>query len=452
MAFLRKEIRFVFYAALVLLAITTIATYMSFKRFSSSSLWVEHTYQVIIHLEKTISSLKDAEIAQKGFLLTDRKEFKEQFQNELIFLNSCQKSIGAAVGDNMEQSQNFDTLNTLINRRVSYLLRGARLWEKDSLKHFPHWLLDSKTAMDSVRNQVNKMENIERELLHQRISKARKYKNLSLSVIALFVVFALAIILYTFRRLNQQFEKAEETQKELEKYLRELNRKNNELNQFASAASHDLKEPLRKIQLFSGMLGSDYGSNLDGEAKEFLERIQSSAQRMQVLIEDLLRYSKMGVTAEAFTEVELNKLIDELLLDLEIAIKEKNAQVKIDDLPVIEAVPTQIRQLFQNLIINALKYSRSGVPPLISITSKKTGSDIIIEVEDNGIGFDQKYAEKIFDLFQRLHTRDAFEGTGIGLALCKKIMEIHHGSITALSKEGTGSLFILKFPLNTRLI
>ncbi|WP_375769642.1 ATP-binding protein [Archangium gephyra] len=228
-----------------------------------------------------------------------------------------------------------------------------------------------------------------------------------------------------------------------------LEQSNRELESFASVASHDLQEPLRKIQTFSERLRVAYAGVLGPEGRDHLERLNNAAARMRKLIDDLLSYSRISSKAQTFLLVNLTDTARGVLGDLETAIERSGASVTIGELPAIEASPMQMRQLLQNLLSNALKFSRDGVAPVISLQATVHLETRLCElrVEDNGIGFDEKYLDRIFDVFQRLHGRGKYEGTGIGLAICRKIAERHGGSIRAQSTPGQGSTFIVTLPL-----
>ncbi len=232
----------------------------------------------------------------------------------------------------------------------------------------------------------------------------------------------------------------------------ELARSNEELQQFAFIASHDLQEPLRKIKAFGDRLKNTCYSALSESGRDYLSRMQNAAERMQALIEDLLTLSRVTTRAQPFIEVSLRQITDEVLSDLEIRIQQTAAQVVLGDLATINADPLQIRQLLQNLIGNALKFHLTQKVPVVRIyseiiSSKNEQQLCKLIVEDNGIGFDEKYCDRIFQIFQRLHGRSEYEGTGIGLAICRKIVERHQGSITAQSKIGHGAKFIVTLPL-----
>ncbi|HYO59043.1 sensor histidine kinase [Archangium sp.] len=239
-----------------------------------------------------------------------------------------------------------------------------------------------------------------------------------------------------------------ETQLRLEDSLRKLEQSNRELQSFASVASHDLQEPLRKIQSFGERLASSSAA-LGPDGRDYLERMLKAASRMSRLINDLLAFARVGSRAQPSSRVSMDSIAHDVLSDLETSIEQAGATVTLGELPSLEADPTQMRQLLQNLLSNALKFRREGVAPAItlrgSVDAKAHRCEL--EVEDNGIGFEEKYRDRIFDVFQRLHGHGRYEGTGIGLAICRKIVERHGGSITARSTPGQGSTFIISLPL-----
>lgn len=251
--------------------------------------------------------------------------------------------------------------------------------------------------------------------------------------------------------IEQNFQDLKITSDKLIQVNSKLEQSNFDLLQFASVASHDLKEPLRKIQAFGNILQSKIASKLSGDERNYFEKIIKASNRMQVLIEDVLLLSKLSDTGVSYEQVDLNDVIDRILDDYEVSINEKNAVITRDKLPVIEAIPGQMRQLFQNLISNALKFNDTGRPEInISVVpGEPVGRDdeyICIRVEDNGIGFQMEYKEKIFGIFQRLHTQQ-YSGSGIGLAICKKISDNHHGFIVPHSEPGKGSCFDVILPM-----
>jgi signal transduction histidine kinase/ActR/RegA family two-component response regulator len=259
------------------------------------------------------------------------------------------------------------------------------------------------------------------------------------------------------KSLNELLErKVAERTRELLEMNRELEISNNDLQQFASVASHDLKEPLRKIQMFSNIIKDR--EVLNERTVKYLDKILQSSERMSNLITDLLSFARLS-EAEIFEMANINAVIDDILVDLELLIEEKSARVEVDKIPRLEVVPGLIRQLFQNIISNALKFSKPDVPPRITISAEyidepyldhpktELGNYCRISVSDNGIGFEEMFAGKIFTIFQRLNPREQYEGTGIGLAIAKKIVDKHNGSISARSKPGEGATFIIILPV-----
>lgn len=238
-------------------------------------------------------------------------------------------------------------------------------------------------------------------------------------------------------------------------YAKKLEVSNQELQDFASVAAHDLQEPLRKIQSFSDRLKARAKDELKEESLDYVDRIQNSAHRMQILINDLLTYSRVTTKAQPFSTLDLNQVIKQVVSDLEIRIEQTQGQVEWLNLPSIQADSTQMHQLFQNLIGNALKFKKPDASPIVKIESKildpsplgRPGPACQIRIQDNGIGFDEKYLDRIFTIFQRLHGRNEYEGTGIGLAVCRKIIDRHGGFLTAQSSPGHGATFLVTLPI-----
>ena len=245
---------------------------------------------------------------------------------------------------------------------------------------------------------------------------------------------------------------------ELERiHISKLEESNRYLEEFVFVASHDLQEPLRKIQTFGQFLRDEFHAKLGDEGNDYVERIRNAAKRMQSLILDLLVLARVNVKADTFRLIDLSQIVHEILLDLEIQIQENKGKVEIGSLPMIEADATQMRQLFQNLIGNALKYHKPGNSPMIKVTAEVEGPDRAakegycqINVEDNGIGFDNEYKNKIFEIFERLNNSGTTKGSGIGLAICKRIVERHGGGIRAEGNPGTGSVFTIKLPMKQK--
>jgi signal transduction histidine kinase len=259
--------------------------------------------------------------------------------------------------------------------------------------------------------------------------------------------------------LSQRETERDQAEMAMREYAKDLERSNRDLQDFANITSHDLQEPLRKIQTFSELLKLRYQAGLDERGQDYLQRIHESAERMQALVLDLLAYSRVTSRGKPFQTVDLNLIAQTVLNDLELQIEETHAQVEVEELPSLEADGTQIRQLLQNLLSNALKFHNDHQQPIIKIcgreysevnprsSQKRRAKYCEIQVKDNGIGFNEKYLDRIFQPFQRLHGRGEFQGTGMGLAICRKIVERHNGTIAAYSAPGQGATFIVRLPM-----
>jgi two-component system CheB/CheR fusion protein len=283
---------------------------------------------------------------------------------------------------------------------------------------------------------------------------------LSFTTLALDEGVSLSIILTDLTEQKESQRQLKVNNEQLEQSNRALEISNNDLQQFASVASHDLQEPLRKIQIYSNILKEKYGGDFSASAHGYLNKIITSSERMRVLIHDILSFSRLSDNDNNYELTDLKLLTKELLKDFELLIEEKKATIQVEELPKIEVNPGQFRQVLQNIISNALKFSRSEESPIITISGKRIcdsnydsfeqtdGRFACIHIKDNGIGFDEKYMAHVFTLFKRLHTKDKYEGTGIGLAITKRIIEKHHGTIIAHSIEGQGSEFIIVLPVH----
>lgn len=258
-----------------------------------------------------------------------------------------------------------------------------------------------------------------------------------ISVVVLFLIFGI-IVLKIFNRLEQ-------TEEVLKKQTKELVRSNAELEQFAYVASHDLQEPLRIVSSYVQLIARRYKDKLDADANDFIGYAVDGANRMQILINDLLTYSRIGMHGKDFEPTDCEAVLKRTLDSLQLMIKETGAIVKHDPLPTIIADDLQLGQLFQNLISNAIKF-RNEQPPYINISVEEKTTEWVFAVRDNGIGIDPKYSERIFIIFQRLHNKEKYSGTGIGLAICKKIVERHGGRIWIQSQLGKGATFFFTVP------
>jgi PAS domain S-box-containing protein len=253
-----------------------------------------------------------------------------------------------------------------------------------------------------------------------------------------------------FEQTLKDNQELKEMQQQLQYHITQLNRSNEELQQFAYVASHDLQEPLRKLIFYSDYFQTHNSSQFDEKSTLFLKNMMEASHRMRTLIQELLAFSQVERKKLDIRKIDLGELMKEAIAEYDLLIKEKKAVVSVSSLPVIEGDPNMLRRLFENLLSNALKYSRE-VTPVINIRGILKNQMVQVEINDNGIGFEEHFLPKMFTLFQRLHGKDQYAGTGLGLAICLKIAEMHHGSITATSKVNEGSTFYVSLPIHQNL-
>jgi PAS domain S-box-containing protein len=246
------------------------------------------------------------------------------------------------------------------------------------------------------------------------------------------------IILYDITELK-------ETQNDLEQQTQRLKQSNQELEQFAYLASHDLQEPLRMVASYTQLLARRFEGEIDDQADKYIRYAVEGAERMKALLSDLLEYSRIGRNDQVSDLHDANSLMDEVVANLSVRIAETKGDVEYDDLPEVYGVRSQLRQLFQNLVENGLKFCEDG-PPRVSVRGRHTDGTVVFEIEDQGIGFDTDNASRIFQVFQRLHERDRFEGTGAGLSIVKKVIDYHDGAIEVDSQPGEGTTFRIRLP------
>lgn len=327
---------------------------------------------------------------------------------------------------------------------------------RESKEYFEKYTLDAELYYSEMENLFSKFSiksNLAVEIYYQgrpygmiglhQCTHTRAWTNADIALLR--DIAAHVGVAFSQAELYWQEQRA---RAELESYAKKLELSNRELEQFAVVASHDLQEPLRKVMIFSQYLHRASGNVLTDESKDYIARMQNATERMQALITDLLDLSRVNRKGQAFQKTDLNHVISDVVSDLHFAILDSNGKVEFQNLPMLEADEKQMHQLFQNLIGNALKFHQKDVPAIVTISAQKIGHNICeIQVKDNGIGFEEKYKDKIFGIFEQLHSRSEYGGTGVGLAICQKIVERHGGTITATSSPDKGATFFITLPI-----
>lgn len=466
-----------FVASTIVLIIIGVVTYRSVQTLIATNEAVVHTQEVLVGLQEIKSSILQTETDARGFLLTGDSAFEAAYRSHLSNVPLQISALKEKTSDNESHRERFIKLEEAARSRLDLLDEYVKRRQVLGATVIPEGgVAEGKSRMDRLAARLDDIAEAETSLLQIRLAESRRSgRQLSLTVILavsslaalIGLVFFLANRDIRFRRTNE--EKLRAARDELEDRVRErtreltasnleLERSNRELQDFAFVASHDLQEPLRKIRAFGDRLLTVQGPKFDAQGRDYLERMQNAAGRMHTLINDLLTFSRVTTKAQPFEPTDLRAIALDVVGDLETTIEEAGGSVTVGHLPVIDADPLQMRQLFQNLIANALKFRKEDVPPAVSLDSEEFESGPVddsdhdgvrmarIRIRDNGIGFDEKYLDRIFTPFQRLHGRDEYEGTGIGLAVCRKIVERHGGSLTAESTPGEGSSFIATLP------
>lgn len=431
-----------------------------------------HTNEVISLTSKIQNSILRTETSLRAFAITNNPVFYDDYKTEKENTWKRIEELQLNVLDNSLQQSRIDTLKQLAASRFAGLDSTAD-YTFNKINGGERIITErvnkSRETGRKLKNVIDRISSLETFLLKERSGKLEN--NFKLLIPFLVIGFGIGLIASILNFISvRHFEQAQNIsdkkinayQEQLKEQISNLARVNKDLEQFSYVASHDLQEPLRKIMSFGELLQESNMDKLDDEGKMYVNKIMSSSSRMRILIQDLLNYSRAGRMTVDDREVDLNQVILEVTDDLALAIKDKEARIHTASLPRVPGNFTLFKQVFQNLITNALKFSKPGIAPTIHIETKpmtnkgfemmpdKTGktSYTLISVTDNGIGFDSSYTEKIFVIFQRLHSRDDYEGTGIGLAICKKIIENGGGRIWAESEKGIGSSFWILLPIN----
>ena len=473
---------------LLILVAGFIFSYQRIMTSRSASLYLKQTDSLNFRLNQLLFTITNAESNERGFLLSRNRNFLHTYEN----LDRQTSTIGASLTHltSTEPAQSAKVKKLLDFVSLRFQLMDNSLHDthegNESILTESKMLENSSAVSDSIRLTAESLIAERNQVASVKSKDLTSIKGpsnfLFFSAVTILVLAGIvALFLYEKRQrdLAEQRElKIKLLQDEMEQRVidrtRELNlanedilaknlilsQTNAELSAFSYIASHDLQEPLRKIQTYSSYIRDTESDNLSEKSGHYLERLESSAGRMKALLAALLNYSRLSNTGTAKEKTDLNSVVDEVIGNLQDLIEEKKAVISRDHLPMIMGLPLQFDQLFSNLISNSLKYSRSDMSPVIHISCLTVQKDEIRQVEnlpeknyyrisvsDNGIGFESQYAEKIFELFQRLHGKTEYAGTGIGLSICYKIVQNHQGAITAAGAPGQGARFDIYLPV-----
>jgi signal transduction histidine kinase len=441
------KLQIAFGSAMVLLVFFGAFSYRSITESNESARWVTHSRDVLKSIQLLRYSMEAVTSNIRGFLITGNDSFLETYRANLTNLEQQRADLRNLTADNFEQQRKLPALESLIARRIDraellITLQRTRGFEAaaDSIRSGP-----GKAITDNFKVLTDLFQAEELRLLALRNAEVKQRVAQTETILILGTFLGLLITgaaCWSAQRDSAARKNAEEN---LQQNVKELNRSNEDLVQFASVASHDLQEPLRMVIRYTQLLSRKYKGKLDADADELIAFAVDGASRMHQLIQDLLTYSRVGTTQAMLLDTNSDEAFQRAIFNLRGAIEESGAQVTHDALPCVRADKMQLIQLFQNLVGNAIKYQKPGTPTIHVSAALNDAKKWIFSVTDNGLGIDHKNLDKIFGMFQRLHTREEFTGTGIGLALCKKIVERHGGSISVESQLGQGSTFRFAF-------
>lgn len=445
----------------VLFLASTAATGWLVSNLINAQWWVSHTHQVIEKGRELMIAGIDVETGQRGYVCTQKELFLDPVKRSRIQFQNSPKQLFDLVSDDPAAQDIARKIQLLAIEKLAFVDQILQIAKTD-----PHKAADligtarGKVIMDKLRDQIEAMEDRQQQLLLERRASLQQLQWSVIGAVSIVTIFEVMTLGYVYllnqkhslaqekirRALEEENQRRRESEEALKIASDNLRRSNQDLQQFVYVASHDLQEPIRAIHGFTSILARKLEPLLTDETRKSMGQITSGAERMRTLIEGLLAYARVESRGEQFKSVDMDALINSIVQeDLKMRIEETGAQVTVEPLPVIQGDEGQLRMLFTNLISNALKYKRDE-PPRVKVESVSGKHHNVISVQDNGIGFDQKHADRIFVMFQRLHSRNQYEGTGIGLALCKRVAERHGGTITAKSTPGQGSTFIVSFP------
>jgi signal transduction histidine kinase len=464
---------FSFILALLLLLLAF--SYRNFQRSAQANRLNVHSYQVMLQTDRLLRSIVDMETGVRGFLVVGDERFLEPFRQGKIDFTARWNQMQSLTSSQAEQQNRLLQLRVLEARWLA--LSSAAIESRrgsdgvEALRAAAQGAYGRKRLMDEMRGVIGAMEKTETALLRQRTREDRHLQSTTATTLVVGGIFSVistlalaSVAAANMRRLRKTVVQLATARDSLEKEVVErrhaeerlaalnidLQRSNNDLEQFAYIASHDLQEPLRAVGGCVQVLQRRYEGKLDARADQFIQHAVEGATRMQTLINDLLVFSRVGSKVLDLEPTDLNQAVQRIEIALGVAIAETEAQITRDDLPTVLVDSGQIEQVLQNLVANGLKF-RGAAPPKIHIGARRETVDgdesWIVSVTDKGIGIEPDYFERIFVMFQRLHTRTEYQGTGIGLAICKKIIERHGGRIGVESTFGQGSRFWFSLPV-----
>lgn len=445
MFFSRQSIIYLTVATLLFLSVYSYFQFLEYKKYTS---YVEHTYETLNANEVVEVNLLHLLRLRREYILfqndTTKQLIIEAHRNLLLSVDTLK----LMTDDNKNQVRNLKDINTLLH--IAHLDKDTWFADADnpvSLDSMKMEVQRNRTVLETIFREFDQVKTIEKKLLRLRINFQQESGSAIPLMLLVTGLTSIIMLIYAFQMTNSDLKGRIRAQKALEKNNHQLNLANEELERFAFIASHNLKEPLRKSRTFISRILPE--SDPQSSVYPYLIKTEQTLGRLQHLLDDLLVFTKLLHHDEKKELLDLEQIIDTAADGFKEEMSKLSATILTGELPAVQGFRYQVELVFQHLISNSLKYHRPDVPPIISISSQfneESGHHVIL-FADNGIGFDADYTQKIFEIFGRLHSQDEYEGTGIGLAICRRVMFNHDGFISAESSAGNGVRFSLYFPV-----
>ncbi len=436
---------------LLLIMVSAIAFYR-IQQFADSAKLVSHTHLVIEKIHHLFSELKDAESAQRAYLITGDESFLEAHHTVVVSVPEDIADLKTLTADNPNQQQQISILEEMIDDRLHVLRLGIdMLANRQGISNDEVVALvrgDGRQTMTQLRIQMQRMIDTEEKLLKDRAELVEQNAASTKRWILFGNLLAVLLLLTAIWMILREIEHRRMAQREIEKTAAQLELTNKELESFSYSVSHDLRSPLRAIDGYSRIFEEDFADKLDDEGRRLLKVIRTSSKKMGQLIDDLLAFSRMGRKPVDFGRVDMNALVDDVWREV-CGEMSTPLVLKKEPLPSSWGDRALLRQVLLNLLANAVKYSSTKSEPVIEVFSRDQEHETLYSIRDNGVGFDMRFYNKLFGVFQRLHTEEEFPGTGVGLAIAQRVIVRHGGRIWAESKPDEYTIFNFSLPKET---
>lgn len=424
-------------------------SYISNRKLIEGSIVQSRSLLITTSAEKVLTTTLDLETAQRGYVITGDSIYLEPYESAIQSIDANLDLLTKATESYDYKKAKVDHVKRLVQQKLDFvtgtITARAHSFDDAQVRVVSG---EGKRIMDSIRYVIDEIRNLETNVYNLEAAESERQLDISNYIFTFALIVPAVTVIVLFVSINSNLNKREEAKNNLLRANDDIMKLNRELESFTYSVSHDLRAPLRSVNGYANVLLEDYGDQLDDDAKKTINVIARNGQRMGELIDDLLDFSRLGrrdiVKTAVSMEATVHQVIDEIK---EAKHYSDRLSIEIKTLPDANADPSMIRQVWYNLISNSIKYSGKTLNPAIEIGSFIKGDYVCYYVKDNGVGFDMAYANKLFGIFQRLHKQNEFEGTGVGLALIKRIIDRHHGQVWAEGELGKGARFFFSLPI-----